>query len=146
MNPEENDLDFIPDDLIGNNGTLDNSIYSKRVTFARLARLIELQKEQTDNLVAQLEKLQNQITEDKSVTKEAAIGNVVISFKFLDGVPQIPLDSALAINLAATNLISRLATPGADNKIRTTNVKPLDLGEVRNIIRDNEDLDHILDA
>jgi hypothetical protein len=90
----------------------------QRSNLLKMADLVALSKQYTDRLEGEMTELKQRLESSKAVTKEIQItDNIVVSIKFLNGVTQIPLTQAFAVNWGAIRLIRNLIMTQEGSKI-----------------------------
>jgi hypothetical protein len=90
----------------------------QRSNLLKMADLVSLSKQYTDRLEGEMTELKQRLESSKAVTKEIQItDNIVVSIKFINGVTQIPLTQAFAVNWGAIRLIRNLIMTQEGSKI-----------------------------
>lgn len=123
---------------------------SKTLSLRSLVDLIHANKEYADKLEAKLERLQEVIENDVTVTKTTTVQGISISIKFGNGIPVIPLNEAFALNLAVSKLIE------AHMSDRTGKARPvlspfdlngpIDLSTYREVVQETNTIEDFLNS
>jgi hypothetical protein len=126
----------------------------RRSSFKQLATLFARYKEYTAQIESQLNHIQKVLDQDTSTTKEIELeGGITICIKFNNGVPQIPMSQAFAVNCAAVRLIEQLIETknGVPSPAQTNNSKSLrptlmSVSSIQDVLNNNAHLENSYDS